>query len=62
MYEDSMTGIEDTFRSNDGEVLCRAIAEARSQVAAGQTIPLRDVTDWLESWGTPDERPAPLPQ
>ncbi len=39
-----------------------SIAEARSQVAAGQTIPLRDVADWLDSWGTPDERAAPSPQ
>lgn len=57
-----MTEIEDTFRSTDGEVLCRAIAEARDQATAGQTIPLRDVADWLDSWGIPDKRPAPSPQ
>lgn len=43
-------------------VLTRAIAEARAQTAAGQMILLRDVADWLDSWGTPDERPAPSPQ
>lgn len=48
-------------RSNSN-ALKFAIAEARSQVAAGQTIPLRDVADWLDSWGTPDERPAPSPR
>ncbi|CAO3398955.1 hypothetical protein [Azospirillum palustre] len=43
----------------DDDALTRAIAEARAQVAAGQTIPLRDIADWLDSWGTTDERPAP---
>ncbi|PWC77239.1 hypothetical protein TSH64_22530 [Azospirillum sp. TSH64] len=43
----------------DDDGLTHAIAEARAQVAAGQMIPLRDVTDWLDSWGTADERPAP---
>lgn len=50
------------FEPTDDVALTRAIAEARSQVAAGQTIPLRDVADWLDSWGTPNERPAPSPQ
>ncbi|WP_280177242.1 hypothetical protein [Azospirillum palustre] len=36
-----------------------ADAEARAQVAAGQTTPLRDVADWLNGWGTAEERPAP---
>lgn len=36
----------------DDDALIRAVAEARAQVAAGQTIPLRDVADWLNSWGT----------
>lgn len=43
----------------DDDALIRAVAEARAEVAAGQTIPLRDVADWLDSWGTADERPAP---
>lgn len=38
------------------------IDEARSQAAAGQTIPLREVANWLDSWGTPNERPAPSPR
>lgn len=50
------------FELTDHDALTRAVAEARSQVAAGQTIPLRDVADWLDSWGTPDERPAPSPR
>ncbi|MBP2309450.1 antitoxin [Azospirillum melinis] len=47
------------FEPTDDDALTRAIAEARAQVASGQTIPLRDVADWLDSWGTADERPAP---
>ncbi|MFP5517377.1 MAG: antitoxin [Alphaproteobacteria bacterium] len=47
------------FEPTDDDALTRAVAEARAQVAAGQTIPLRDVAGWLDSWGTADERPAP---
>lgn len=48
-----------TFELSNDDALTSAVAEARAQVAAGQTIPLRDVGDWLDSWGTADERPAP---
>ena len=51
-----------TFEPIEIEALTRAIIEARSQATAGQTSPLRDVPDWLDNWGTPDERPAPSPQ
>ena len=51
-----------TFEPTEDEAITRAIIEARSQAAAGQTIPLRDVADWLDSWGTPNERPAPSPR
>ncbi len=47
------------FEPTDEEALTRAVAEARAQAVAGQTIPLSDVADWLDSWGTPEERPAP---
>lgn len=43
------------FEPTDDEALTRAVAEARAQAAAGQTIPLRDVANWLDTWGTPDE-------
>ena len=36
-----------------------AIEEAREQVARGQVVPLKDVTDWLDTWGTKDELPPP---
>ncbi|CAO3418166.1 hypothetical protein [Azospirillum endophyticum] len=47
------------FEPTNDDVLIRAVAEARAQVAAGQTLPLRDVADWLDIWGTADDRPAP---
>ncbi|MDR3518106.1 MAG: CopG family transcriptional regulator [Azospirillaceae bacterium] len=47
------------FEPTDDDALNRAVAEARAQLAAGPTIPLADVVRWLDSWGTPDELPAP---
>lgn len=47
------------FEPTDDDALTRAVAEARAQVAASQTILLRDVADRLDSWGTVDERSAP---
>ncbi|MBF5093980.1 antitoxin [Azospirillum sp. INR13] len=54
-----MAELATAFESTNDDALTRAIAEARAQVAAGQTIPMRDVADWLNSWGTVDEHPAP---
>jgi predicted transcriptional regulator len=39
----------------------RAIAEAEADVAAGRVVPHEAVVEWLKSWGTADERPAPVP-
>ncbi|WP_448191762.1 hypothetical protein [Azospirillum sp. sgz301742] len=47
------------FEPTDDEALTRAVAQARAQAAAGQTIPLSDVASWLDTWGTPEERSAP---
>lgn len=46
-----MTKTATVFEPTDDDALTRAVAEARAQVAADQTIPLRDVADWLDSWG-----------
>lgn len=54
-----MAYLATTFEPTDDDALTRAVAEARAQVAAGHTIPLRNVADWLDSWGMPDESPAP---
>ncbi|WP_298368256.1 hypothetical protein [Azospirillum sp.] len=47
------------FEPTDDEALARAVAQAQAQAAAGQTIPLSKVADWLDRWGAPDEGPAP---
>jgi hypothetical protein len=38
------------------------IAEAEAEVAAGQTISLKAVRAWVESWDTDRELPPPFPQ
>ena len=38
-----------------------SIAEARVQREAGETVPGKTVLDWLASWGTENEKPAPGP-
>lgn len=47
------------FDPTDDNALSRAIAEARAQVKGGKTIPLDEVSRWLDSWGQADERPPP---
>ena len=47
------------FEPTDEDALSHAVAEARAQIAAGQSIPLADMVRWLDSWGTPDELPPP---
>jgi len=44
----------------DEDTEARAIAEA--DVAAGRLVPHEKVVKWLESWGTPDELPCPIPK
>ena len=36
-----------------------ADAEGLAQADAGQLIPHEDVAEWLDTWGTPDFKPAP---
>ena len=37
----------------------RREAEALADIAAGRVIPNDEVCAWLETWGTPGEKPAP---
>jgi predicted transcriptional regulator len=30
-----------------------------ADIAAGRVVPNTEVIEWLESWGAPDEKPAP---
>jgi predicted transcriptional regulator len=34
-------------------------AKALADIAAGRWVPNDEVCAWLESWGTPEEKPAP---
>ena len=43
----------------DDEADAQRDAEAVGDVEAGRVIPNDDVCTWLETWGTPDEKPAP---
>jgi predicted transcriptional regulator len=40
----------------------RAIEEAEADVAADRLVPHEKVVKWLQSWGTPDELPCPIPK
>ena len=54
-----MTEPATAFEPPDDDALSRAIAQGRAQIAAGKGIPLADMEQWLESWGTSDELPPP---
>lgn len=34
-------------------------AEGMADIAAGRVVPHKEVAAWLDTWGTPDEKPAP---
>ena len=52
---------ESIFEDIDEASEANSIAEAEADVAAGRIVPHEQVVEWLKSWGTPDELPAPLP-
>lgn len=37
----------------------RAMQEGEADADAGRVIPHEEVAEWLKTWGTPDEKPAP---
>jgi len=47
------------FDEVDETVEERRHAEAMADIAAGRLIPNDDMCAWLETWGSPDEKPAP---
>lgn len=50
---------EPSIFEQDDEADARRYAEALADIEAGRLIPNAEVLAWLESWGTPDEKPAP---
>ena len=47
------------FDELDAEAETAADAEGLADIEAGRVIPHEEIVAWLETWGTPDERPAP---
>lgn len=47
------------FDQVDEDADARRHAEAMADIEAGRVIPNDEVCAWLETWGTPDEKPAP---
>lgn len=49
----------DLFEEVDEEAEAAADAEAEADIAAGRLIPHDEVAAWLDTWGSPDFKPAP---
>ncbi len=49
----------DIFDEIDEEAEERALAEAEADIAAGRVVPHERVREWLDSIGTPNEKPVP---
>jgi len=43
----------------DEEAEAAADAEGMADIAAGRVVSHNEVAAWLNTWGTPDEKPAP---
>lgn len=58
-----MTEPKSTFDiEHDEKSEARLDAEAEAAYAAGRVVPHAKVVKWLESWGTPNELPRPIPE
>lgn len=58
-FEDTPAPEFDLFDEVDEAAEAAADAEAEADIAAGRLIPHEEVAAWLDTWGTPDFRPAP---
>jgi predicted transcriptional regulator len=47
------------FDEIDEAAEAAADAEGIEQLDAGKGVPHAEVAAWLDTWGTPDEKPAP---
>ncbi len=47
------------FDAIDPEAEAAADAEGLADIQAGRVIPHEEIAAWLDTWGTPDEKPAP---
>mgnify|MGYP001809588071 CR=1 FL=1 len=58
-YDWSMSKPAPLFDAEDWDAEERALQTAEADLAAGRVVDHDDVVRWLESWGTPDEKPRP---
>ena len=47
------------FDEIDNASEAAADAEGLADIEAGRTVPHAEVAAWLDTWGKPDEKPAP---
>ena len=47
------------FDEVDADAEEAADAEGLADIAAGRVVSHTEVSTWLETWGTPDEKPMP---
>ncbi len=57
----SSAPVEPALTQAEREARAASIARARAQSEAGETVPGEAVFEWLASWGTENEKPAPKP-
>lgn len=50
---------EPSIFEQDDKADAKRYAEALADIEAGRLVPNDEVCAWLQSWGTPDEKPAP---
>ena len=60
MAEPESRSIFEPERDAAEEVRLDALADA--EIDAGRFVPHAEVVKWLQSWGTPDKLPRPLPK
>lgn len=62
MSEPERAGFEEEasiFDVDDEEAAARALAEAEADIAAGRVVPHEQVAEWLDTIGTPHQKPMP---
>lgn len=58
-FEETPVAEFDFFDEVDEAAEAAADAEAEADIAAGRLIPHEEVAAWLDTWGTPEHKPAP---
>lgn len=62
MADEDIPGVSEApsiFDEIDEEAEVAADAEADADIAAGRVIPHAEIAAWLDTWGSPEFKPAP---